>query len=125
MFFKYDILIVIIRRKKLMSKLSVKAFLRTRLLEGAQKKLALIFHRLQQPPGVDLEQIWFEVQGLVFLGRFKVWFWGTNLGSGGLRFRIFRFVPIPNGKFTHFLIFYEVRTFGLVQGLVFFERFEV
>ena len=44
---------------------------------------------------------------------------------GGLRFGIFRFVPIPNGKFTHFLIFYEVRTFGLVQASVFFGRFEV
>ena len=30
------------------------------------------------------------------------------------------FVPIPNGKFTHFLIFYEVRTFGSVQGSIFF-----
>ena len=57
------------------------------------------------------------VRGSVFFGwfgRFKVWFWRTNLGSGGSRFGILRFVPIPNGKFTHFLIFYAVRTFGLV-----------
>ena len=39
-----------------------------------------------------------------------------NLGSGGSSFRIFRFVPIPNGKFPHFLIFYAVRTFGSVRG---------
>ena len=66
------------------------------------------------------------VRGSVFFGwfgrfrRFEVRFWGMNLGSGGSRFEIFRFVPIPNGKFTHFLIFYEVRTFGSV----FFVRFE-
>ena len=61
--------------------------------------------------------MWFRV--------FEVQFWRTNLGSGSSRFRIFRFVPISNGKFTHFLIFYAVRTFGLVRGLVFFGRFEV
>ena len=63
------------------------------------------------------------VQDLVFFGwfgRFEVRFWRMNLGS---RFRIFKFVPIPNGKFTHFLIFYEVKTFGLAQGSVFFGRF--
>ena len=46
-----------------------------------------------------------------------------NLDLGGLRFGIFRFVPIPNGKFTHFFIFYSVRPFGLVQGSAFFGRF--
>ena len=55
----------------------------------------------------------------------EVQFWRTNLGLGGLRFGILRFVPISNGKFTYFLIFYAVRTFGLVRGLVFFGRFEV
>ena len=55
-------------------------------------------------------------------GRFEVQFWRMNLGSGGSRFRIFRFIPISNGKFTHFLIFYAVRTFGSVQGFVFFRR---
>ena len=66
------------------------------------------------------------VPGSVFFGwfrRFEVWFCRTNLGLGGSRFRIFRFVPIPNGKFTHFLIFYEVRTFGSVRGSVFFGMF--
>ena len=43
--------------------------------------------------------------------------------SRGSRFRIFRFIPIPNGKFTHFLIFYAVRTFGLAKVLVLFGRF--
>ena len=48
-----------------------------------------------------------------------------NLGLGGSRFGIFRFIPIPNGKFTHILIFYdEVRTFDSVLGSVFFGRFE-
>ena len=51
-------------------------------------------------------------------------FWWTNLGLGGSRFGIFKFVPISNGKFAHFLIFYVVRTFGSVQGSVFFGRFE-
>ena len=63
------------------------------------------------------------VRGLVFFWwfvRFEVQFWRMNLCVGGLRFGIFRFVPIPNGKFTHVLIFYAVRTFGLVRGLVFF-----
>ena len=46
-----------------------------------------------------------------------------NLGSGSSRFGIFRFVPIPNGKFTHFFIFYLVRTFGSVRSSVFFGRF--
>ena len=66
------------------------------------------------------------VRGSVFFGwfgRFEVQFWWMNLGLGGSRFRIFRFVPIPNGKFTHFLIFYEVRTFGSVRGSVLFGRF--
>ena len=49
---------------------------------------------------------------------------GSRFGfGGGSRFGIFRFIPIPNEKFTHFLIFYEVKTFGSVQGLVFFGRF--
>ena len=61
----------------------------------------------------------FEVR----FGRFEVRFWWPNLGSGGSRFGIFRFVPIPNEKFTHFLIFYEVKTFGSVRGSVFFGRF--
>ena len=42
--------------------------------------------------------------------------------------RIFMFVTIPNGKFTHFLIFNTQRSFGSVQGSVFFlevRRFEV
>ena len=52
----------------------------------------------------------------VWLWRFEVQFWRINLGSGGSRFRIFKFVAISNGKFTHFLIFYAVRTFSLVQG---------
>ena len=51
-----------------------------------------------------------------WFGRFKVRFWWMHLGLGGLRFGIFSFIPIPNGTFTHFLIFYEVRTFGSVQG---------
>ena len=42
-----------------------------------------------------------------------------------MRFRIFRFAPIPNEKFAHFLMFYVVRTFGSVPGSVFFVRFEV
>ena len=46
-------------------------------------------------------------------------------GSGGSRFRIFRFVLIPNEKFAHFLLFYEVRIFGSIRGSVFFRRFEV
>ena len=41
------------------------------------------------------------------------------IGSGCLKFGILRFVSIPNGKFTHFLIFYAVRTFGSIQGSVF------
>ena len=65
------------------------------------------------------------VRGSVFFGRLEVWFWRTNLVSWGWRFSIFRFVPIPNGKFYNFLIFYEVRTFGLVWGSVFFGRFKV
>ena len=66
------------------------------------------------------------VRGSVFYGRFRrfeVRFWGMNLDSGGSRFESFRFVPIPNGKFTHVLIFYAVRTFGSVRGSVFFGRF--
>ena len=39
------------------------------------------------------------------------------------RFGIFGFVPISNGKFTYFFIFYVVRTFGSVQGSFFFGRF--
>ena len=39
--------------------------------------------------------------------------------------RILRFVPIPNGKFTHFLIFYALQTFGLVQGTVILGGLEV
>ena len=57
------------------------------------------------------------VRGSVFFGwfgTFEVRFLRTNLGSGSSRFGIFRFVPMPNGKFTHFLIIYEVRTFGSV-----------
>ena len=57
--------------------------------------------------------------------KFKVRFWRMNLGSGGLRFGIFRFILIPNGKFTHFLTFYTVRTFGLVHGSFFWEVLEV
>ena len=60
-----------------------------------------------------------------WFGRFEVQFWRMILGSGCSRFRIFMFVAISNGKFTNFLIFYEVRTFGLAQGLIFFGRFEV
>ena len=30
---------------------------------------------------------------------------------------------MPNEKFTHFLIFYKVKTFGSVRGSVFFGRF--
>ena len=51
-----------------------------------------------------------------WFGRFEVQFWRMILGSGCSRFRIFMFVAISNGKFTNFLIFYEVRTFGSVQG---------
>ena len=75
---------------------------------------------------LDMKWTWFNVRGSLSFGRFgrfKVWFWSTNLDSWGLRFGIFRFVPIPNRTFTHFLIFYEVRTFGLVRGSVFFGRF--
>ena len=48
-----------------------------------------------------------EVRGLVL---------EDEPSSGCLRFGILRFVPIPNGKFIHFLIFYAVRTFGSVRG---------
>ena len=66
------------------------------------------------------------VQGSVFFGwfvRFEVQLWRLNLCLGGSSFGIFRFIQISNGKFTHFLIFYAVRTIGSVQGLVFFKRF--
>ena len=51
-----------------------------------------------------------------WFGRFEVQFWRTSLGSVGSRFRIFRFVLIPNDKFTQFMIFYLIRTFGSVRG---------
>ena len=54
----------------------------------------------------------------------EVQFWMMNLGSGCSKFGILTFVPVPNGKCTHFLIFYAVRTFGSVQGSVFSGMFE-
>ena len=74
---------------------------------------------------LDLEQTWFEVRS--YLGGSG----GSRFGFGeGSRFGFFRFVPIPKEKFTHFLIFYEVKTFGLVRSSVSedeprFGRFEV
>ena len=72
---------------------------------------------------LDLEQTWFKVQS--FLGgsiqEVRGLVCSMNLGSEGSKFK--GFIPIPNGKFTHILIFYEVRTFGSVRGLVFFGRF--
>ena len=66
------------------------------------------------------------VQGSVFFWvvpfrRFEVWFCSMNLGSGGSKFK--GFIPIPNGKFTHILIFYEVRTSASIRGSVFIGRF--
>ena len=55
-----------------------------------------------------------EVQGLVLVDEHSL---------GGSTFGIFRFIPIQNGNFACFLIFYEVRTFGSVEGLVFFGKF--
>ena len=44
--------------------------------------------------------------GLLYLGsKFQ--------GSG--YFGIFRFIPIPNGKFTHFLIFYALVQFKVLR----------
>ena len=73
-----------------------------------------------------LGQTWFGSRfGSVFGGSvgLRFGFWGKTRGSVGSRFGIFRFVPIPNEKFTHFLTFYEVKTFGSVRGSVFFGRF--